>query len=73
MLVITVGWVSASYILAYKGHDPNETVTVAVISTLIVTLISYYVTKTTEKVSRNKHGLDKDGNKINGGNNNGKM
>ena len=64
MLIITVVWVTASYFLAWKCKDTNETVTVAIISTLIATILSYYVTKTTEKMSRNKYGLDKDGNKI---------
>lgn len=72
MLLITIGWVSTSYFLAFFGKDPNEIVTVTVISTLMVTLISYYVSKTTEKMSRNKYGIDKNGNPFCNNNNNNK-
>ena len=64
MWIITVIWVTASYFLAWKGKDTNSPVTITVITTLLGVLIAYFITKTTEKVSRNKHGLDANGNKI---------
>ena len=50
-----------TYILAVLDHQTASDVTVAVFTGSIGYLISYAAKSATEKVSRNRHGLDKNG------------
>lgn len=52
----------ASYILAYLDKQTASDVTTTIFTACIGYLVSYAAASTTEKVSRNRHGLDADGN-----------
>lgn len=54
----------ASYVLAAMEKETASDVTVAVFTACVAYLVSYAAASTTEKVSRNRHGLDADGNPI---------
>ena len=54
--------VSISYYLANKGLAPNAEVTSNILLYVTApTITAYLATKTIEKASRNKHGLDENG------------
>lgn len=55
----------ASYALAFLDKQTASDVTIAIFTACIAYLVSYAAASTTEKVSRNRHGLDPDGNPIN--------
>lgn len=59
ILLIVAIWcmilVSLSYVLAIFGKNVNETVTVAIVTTLLSAIIGYFVKSFKEKDSRNKH------------------
>ena len=61
MLFTSCVWVSCSFVLSWFNKDPLEDLTSVIVTALIVTLVSYFVSKTTEKASRNKYGLDENG------------
>lgn len=63
-LVMTTVCVVISYCLAMSDHDPAQEVTVAVASACIAIGVAYEAKSYGEKNSRNKYGIDKDGNKI---------
>ena len=50
------------YILAYLDKQTASDVTTTIFTACIGYLVSYAAASTTEKVSRNRHGLDADGN-----------
>ena len=52
----------ASYVLAYLDKQTASDVTTTIFTACIGYLVSYAAASTTEKVSRNRHGLDADGN-----------
>ena len=54
----------ASYVLAFLGLDPAEGITTAIFTGCIGYLMTYAAKSATEKISRNRHGLDADGNPI---------
>ena len=57
--------VAANYALAFlERGNINETVTVALITTILGTVIGYFVKSFNEKNSRNKYGVDEFGEKI---------
>ena len=60
MLLIMVA-VGLSFYLAYTDHQTVSDVTTTIITACIAYLVSYAAASTTEKVSRNRHGLDADG------------
>ena len=51
----------ASYVLAFRGLETAEGITTTIFTACIGYLISYAAKSTTEKISRNRHGLDADG------------
>ena len=57
---------SASYVLAFLDKQTASDVSIAIFTACIGYLVSYAAASTTEKVSRNRHGLDADGNPISG-------
>lgn len=58
---ITVVWITSSYILSWLNLNPNETVTVALITESFGVTLSYFVYQAVLKTSRNKTGVDKNG------------
>ena len=56
----------ASYVLAFLDKQTASDVSIAIFTACIGYLVSYAAASTTEKVSRNRHGLDADGNPIGG-------
>lgn len=54
----------ASYVLAALDKQTASDVTVSIFTACVAYLVSYAAASTTEKVSRNRHGLDADGNPI---------
>lgn len=61
--VATLSGVS-SYLLSAFGRDPVETLTGTIFTACIGYLITYAAKSLGEKVSRNRHGLDADGNPL---------
>lgn len=60
-VVIATAAAVASYALAAAGKETASDVTVAIFGACTAYLVSYAAASTTEKVSRNRHGLDADG------------
>ena len=56
-----VGCIIASYILAFAGKDTNDSVTIALISQVVATNVGYLTYQYGLKHSRNKHGIDENG------------
>ena len=60
-VVIATAAAAASYVLAAAGRETAGDVTVSIFTACAAYLVSYAAASTTEKVSRNRHGLDADG------------
>lgn len=58
---ITVIWIFLSYALAFIERNPNETVTVALITESLGVTLAYYSYQAILKTSRNKSGVDRNG------------
>ena len=54
----------ASYMLAYLGHETVETLSASIFTACIAYLVTYAGKSLGEKISRNRHGLDADGNPL---------
>ena len=65
VLVATLAAV-ASYVLAFRDQQTASDVTTTIFTACIGYLVSYAAKSATEKISRNRHGLDADGNPISG-------
>ena len=65
VLVATAAAV-ASYVLAFRDQQTASDVTTTIFTACIGYLVSYAAKSATEKISRNRHGLDADGNPIGG-------
>lgn len=66
LIICGIVWVSVSYILAAVGqYSTNETISTAVVYAILGVFASYTISSYAEKNSRNKYGIDRDGNKIN--------
>lgn len=63
-VVIATAAAVASFALAAAGKEPVGDVTNTVFTACIGYLVTYAAKSATEKVSRNRHGLDADGNPI---------
>lgn len=61
-VVIATAAVILSYILAFKGLETASDVTTTIFTACIGYLVTYVAKSTTEKISRNRHGLDANGN-----------
>ena len=61
LICVSTAWVTWSYILASLGKDPVENLAIAIVSTLILGLLSYFVKSFGEKNSRNKYKVDENG------------
>ena len=53
---------AASYVLAFRDQQTAGEVTTTIFTACIGYLVSYAAKSATEKISRNRHGLDPDGN-----------
>lgn len=58
---VTIVWISLSYALSFTDHNPNETVTVALVTESFGVTLAYFGYQGVLKTSRNKHGVDRDG------------
>lgn len=68
LIAIVVGTffcIAASYILSACGMDPVSDIAVQMIVTCLGAVVGYLIATVTEKNSRNKYGIDKNGNPIN--------
>lgn len=54
----------ASYVLAFRGLETAEGITTTIFTACVGYLVTYAAKSATEKISRNRHGLDADGNPI---------
>ena len=63
-VIIATGAVILSYILAFKGLETASDVTTTIFTACIGYLVTYAAKSTTEKISRNRHGLDANGNPL---------
>lgn len=63
-LVLTTLCIAISYILSFTNHDTASDVTVAVASACIAIAVAYEAKSFGEKNSRNKYGIDQNGNKL---------
>lgn len=61
IFLMSLGAVTGSYFLAWKGLNSNEGVTVAVITTLLGAICAYCLASFGEKNSRNKYHVDENG------------
>lgn len=61
LICASMAWVTWSYVLASLGKDPVENLAIAIVSTLIVALLAYFVKSFGEKNSRNKYKVDENG------------
>lgn len=52
---------AVSYVLAFRDKQTASDVTTAIFTACIGYLVSYAAKSATEKISRNRHGLDADG------------
>lgn len=68
LIAIVVGTffcIAASYVLSAFGMDPVSDIAVQMIVTCLGAVVGYLIATVTEKNSRNKYGIDKNGNPIN--------
>lgn len=61
-VVIATAAATASFVLAFMDKQTASDVTIAIFTACVTYLVSYAAASATEKVSRNRHGLDADGN-----------
>lgn len=61
-VVVATASAAASYVLAFKGLQTASDVTTTIFNACIGYLMTYAASSVTEKISRNRHGLDPDGN-----------
>lgn len=61
LISISTVWVTWSYILATIGKEPVENLAIAIVTTLILGLLAYFIKSFGEKNSRNKYKVDENG------------
>lgn len=59
--VVTIVWITLSFILAFFNKDTNSDVTVALVTESFGVTLAYYIYQASLKISRNVSGVDKDG------------
>ena len=59
--VVTIVWISLSFVLAFFDKDTNSEVTVALITESFGVTLAYFFYQAILKTSRNKYGVDKAG------------
>lgn len=63
--VVATASAIASYVLAFTDKQTASDVTTTIFTACVGYLVTYAAKSATEKISRNRHGLDPDGNPIN--------
>lgn len=63
-VVVATASAAASYVLAFVDKQTASDVTTTIFTACIGYLVTYAAKSATEKISRNRHGLDPDGNPI---------
>lgn len=58
---VTIVWITLSFILAFFDKNTNSEVTVALITESFGVTLAYLIYQASLKISRNRHGIDKDG------------
>lgn len=61
LLLFSIFWVTWSFVLATLGKEPVENLSIAVVTTLILGLIGYFIKSFKEKDSRNVNKIDEFG------------
>jgi hypothetical protein len=61
LICVAILSIMAHYALIFLGKEPNDNVTVTIITTVLGGIMGYMGKSAFEKNSRNKHGLDKNG------------
>ena len=59
--IVTIVWISLSFILAFLGMDTNSEVTVALVTESFGVTVAYFIYQAILKTSRNKYNVDHDG------------
>lgn len=65
-VVVATASATVSYVLAFKSLQTASDVTTTIFTACVGYLVTYAAKSATEKISRNRHGLDPDGNPITG-------
>lgn len=65
-VLVATAAAALSYVLAFRDQQTASDVTTTIFTACIGYLVSYAAKSATEKISRNRHGLDADGNPIGG-------
>lgn len=60
-VIIATGAAVVSYVLAFKDKQTASDVTTTIFTACVGYLVTYAAKSATEKISRNRHGLDPDG------------
>jgi glycopeptide antibiotics resistance protein len=65
IMIVIVIWamlcVSFSYFLSFHGKDDSDSVSIALITTIVGSYVGYLIYQFKLKDSRNKHGIDENG------------
>lgn len=59
--IVTIIWISLSFVLAFFDKDTNSEVTVALITESFGVTIGYLIYQASLKMNRNKYGIDANG------------
>lgn len=59
--IVTIIWISLSFVLAFFDKDTNSEVTVALITESFGVTIGYLIYQASLKMNRNKYGIDASG------------
>lgn len=58
---VTIVWITLSFILAFFDKDTNSEVTIELVRESFGVTLAYFIYQAALKMSRNKHGVDRDG------------
>lgn len=58
---VTIVWITLSFILAFFDKDTNSEVTIELVRESFGVTLAYFIYQAALKMSRNKHGIDRDG------------
>ena len=61
VFVCCIIWITDSFVLAHLGKEVNDTVTVTIVTALLGSLVTYFVSQVRLKESRNKYCVNEDG------------
>lgn len=58
---VTIVWITLSFILAFMDKSTNSEVTIELVRESFGVTLAYFLYQAALKMSRNKHGVDRDG------------